>query len=115
YEALHHHIRPLLIIAVIPGALSAAAVGIVRDAPMPIKKDDATAKPVAPVLPAQTKRVILFLGVFSIVNFPDALLILRAKALGLSFGAVILAYCVYNISSAGLSYPLGALSDHWAP
>jgi len=111
YEALHHHIRPLLIVAVFPAALSAAAVAIVRDAPMAAASKAEAEAPAHVVLPPETKRVIAALGLFSLVNFPDALLILRAKALGLSLAAVILAYCLYNVAYAGLSYPFGALSD----
>jgi MFS family permease len=45
------------------------------------------------------------------VNFPDALLLLRAHDLGLSTTGVIAAYLVFNSVYAGLSYPAGALSD----
>jgi len=48
---------------------------------------------------------------FSLVNFPDALLLLRAHDLGLSTAGVIAAYIVYNLVYAGLAYPAGALSD----
>ena len=118
YELLHHHVRPLLFIAVVPAALSALLVFAVRDrvAPSaPRQPVTAMAAPPGVELPAATRRVIVFLGVFSLVNFPDALLLLRAKQLGLSLGAVILAYCLYNVAYAGLSYPLGALSDRIAP
>jgi MFS family permease len=115
YAAFNHHIRPLLIIAIIPAVLSAAAVGIVRDAPMPPAPKEVLEPAPNVELPPATKRVIIALGIFSLVNFPDALLILRAGALGLSVSAVILAYCLYNLSYAGLSYPAGALSDRLSP
>jgi MFS family permease len=51
------------------------------------------------------------LFVFGLVNFSDALLILRAKELGLGFVSVILVYTVYNVAYASLSYPAGVLSD----
>src|SRR5205823_8085086 len=35
YEALHHHIRPLLVIAIVPAVLSVALVGAVRERPRP--------------------------------------------------------------------------------
>ena len=56
---------------------------------------------------------MLVLALFSLVNFPDALLLLRAHELGLSTGAVIGAYIVYNAVYAAASYPAGALSDRW--
>ena len=117
YEALHHHIRPLLVIAVVPSVLSALMVGVVRDARRAAgatKQTGVTTTSNEP-LPAATKHVIAVLTVFSLVNFPDALLILRAKALGLSLASVILAYCLYNVAYAGLSYPFGALSDALSP
>jgi MFS family permease len=56
-------------------------------------------------------RVVAFLTLFGLVNFPDALLILRARALGLSFVSVLLAYSLYNLSYAALSLPAGVVSD----
>jgi len=49
--------------------------------------------------------------VFSLINFPDALLLLRASELGLSLAGVIAAYIAYNVVYAAASYPAGALSD----
>jgi MFS family permease len=114
YVALHHHIRPMLWIAFIPATLSALAVVFVNDSAAVARVKAARAAGArAPLgaMPAGAKRVIVILAAFSLVNFPDALLILRAKALGLSLGSVILAYCLYNVSYAGLSYPAGALAD----
>ncbi len=117
YEAFDHRIRPLLVIAVIPAVISVAFVALTRDRTVDVEAK-AHAKQVersTEPLPAATKQVIVALGLFSLVNFPDALLILRAKALGLSFAMVILAYCFYNVAYAGLSYPFGALSDRLSP
>lgn len=52
-----------------------------------------------------------FIGLFSLVNFPDALLLLRAKDLGYGFAGVTFIYVLYNVSYAALSYPAGHLSD----
>ena len=60
------------------------------------------------------RRVIALLSVWSLVNFPDALLILRARSLGFSVTAVIGVYCLYNLSYALLSYPAGAFSDNFS-
>jgi len=117
YEALHHHLRPLFVIAIVPAVLSALLVLAVRDqfppaAPAPARA--AAAAPVRPTgLPRSYWRVVGVLTVFSLVNFPDALLLLRARALGLSVAGVILAYVLYNVFYAGLSYPAGALSDRF--
>ncbi|MEY2474308.1 MAG: hypothetical protein QOK28_3637 [Actinomycetota bacterium] len=114
YELLHHHIRPLLWIAVIPGTLSALAVALANDSHVVTRLKEARAAGLARpdvAIPAEAKRVITALAIFSLVNFPDALIILRANELGLKLGFVILAYCLYNVSYAGLSYPFGALAD----
>jgi MFS family permease len=57
------------------------------------------------------RSLVVVLGIFSVVNFPDALLLLRAHDLGLSTAGVIGAYIVYNAVYAAASYPAGALSD----
>lgn len=51
------------------------------------------------------------LALFGLVDFTDAPIILRGQALGLGFVAIILAYALYNLSYAALSYPAGKLSD----
>ncbi len=117
YQAFDHQIRPLLYFALIPATLSVFAVFVARDRRRdvdPVLHAASVEASHAP-LPEATKRVILVLSVFSLVNFPDALLILRAKALGLSLSSVILAYCLYNVSYAGLSYPAGVLADRLTP
>jgi len=134
YELLNHQIRPLLIIAVIPAVLSVLLVRAVREAPRPTPTADparhrtsdlpAEVRPAVPspvtaaepvarpaVLPGRLRALIATLGLFSLVNFPDALLLLRAHQLGLSTAGVIGAYVLYNAVYAVLAYPAGALSD----
>lgn len=133
YELLNHQIRPLLIIAVIPAVLSVLLVRAVREAPRPTPTADppaptpdrpsevtpavpspvGAAEPVArpAALPGRLRGLIATLGLFSLVNFPDALLLLRAHQLGLSTAGVIGAYVLYNAVYAALAYPAGALSD----
>jgi MFS family permease len=116
FEAFHHRIRPLLMIAVIPGVLSAFAVTLAHESHVveQVRAARAAHKDgtrVVGVIPPEVKRVITALAVFSLVNFPDVLLLLRAHALGLGVSSVILVYCLYNLSYAGLSYPAGALAD----
>lgn len=62
-------------------------------------------------LPRPYWRVLAVLTCFNLVNFPDALLLLRAHDLGLSTAGVVRAYAVYNLAYAALSCPAGALSD----
>jgi len=118
YALLHHHIRPLLVIAVVPAVASTLLVAAVHEqrpaAPAPSAGSavaPASAPPVTDPLPRPYWRVVGLLTAFSVVNFPDALLLLRVKALGLSLGWLIVAYVVYNLAYAALSYPAGALAD----
>jgi MFS family permease len=116
YELLDHQLRPLFFVAAIPAAISVALIFLVhehRDVPPPrTERADALA-PAAPaaVLPRRYWRVVAVLALFGLANFSDALIILRAKELGLGFVSVILVYTLYNLSYAGLSYPAGTVSD----
>ncbi|MGY3565052.1 MFS transporter [Sinomonas sp. RB5] len=121
YELFHRQIPPLLWVAVVPAVLSVLLVAAVREqrrAPAAVVRQTAprrttpAAHPGAPArLPARLRLLIGGLAVFSLVNFPDALLLLRAHDLGLTTEGVIGAYILYNVAYAGLSYPAGALSD----
>jgi MFS family permease len=109
YEALDHRLRPLFFVAFVPAAASVALIGLVREPATP--PDRGGARQVRGPLPRRYWRVVVFLTLFGLANFSDALLILRAKALGLSFVGIILAYALYNVSYALLSYPAGVVSD----
>ncbi|HUP86906.1 MAG TPA: MFS transporter [Acidimicrobiales bacterium] len=113
YQALDHQIRPLLVIAAVPAILSVALVAFVRETrPTPglAGPDKAPVIGTGP-LPRPYWRVVIVLTMFSVVNFSDALLLLRARHLGLSVAGVIGVYALYNLTYALLSYPAGALSD----
>ena len=109
-ELLDHRLRPLLLIAVVPAVLSVLLVGLVREGGP--ERPPATAQ-VHGELPSGVRRLVLVLALFSLVNFPDALLLLRGHELGLSTTEVVAAYLLYNDVYAGLAYPAGALSDRW--
>lgn len=115
YEALDHRIRPLLIVAAIPAVISVALVAFVHEpvrptSPPPPTADDGVVESLEP-LGRPYWRAVTVLGVFGIVNFSDALLILRARHVGLSVAAIIGVYCLYNFVYAALSYPAGSISD----
>lgn len=112
YEAFQHRIGPVLYLAVIPGVLSVVLIAWVRERP----RD----RPRAPTksllagagrLPRRYWAVVSFLVAFSVANFPDALLLLRLKQMGLSVVGVILAYVGYNVVYAVASFPAGVLAD----
>jgi MFS family permease len=121
YELLNHRIRPLLVIAVIPAFISVALVAAVREKGGAHgrgpggRRSARVARPAGPAavrgLPRSYWQVVAVVTVFSLVNFPDALLLLRLHDIGFSVIAVIGAYIAYNAVYALFSYPLGALSD----
>jgi MFS family permease len=112
YVLLGHRLRPLLLVAVVPAVLSVLLVAVVREAPRSAPAPAHHLEVAAPAdLGPQLRRLIALLTLFGLVNFPDALLLLRAHELGLSTGGVIGAYIVYNGVYAAAAYPAGALSD----
>ena len=109
YELVGQELRSLLWIAVIPSVLSVALVFLIREPshPRPQRvRSWSTAD-----LPPAYWRVIALTGLFALVNFPDTLLLLRAKSLGFGFAGVVAVYVLYNLAYAALAYPAGALSD----
>jgi MFS family permease len=111
YELLDHRIRPLLVVAVVPAVLSVLLVAVVREAPPAVATDARVAIASPARLSPELRRLIGVLTLFGLVNFPDALLLLRAHELGLSTAGVIEAYILYNLVYAIGAYPAGALSD----
>ncbi len=112
YELLDHQIPPLLYIAIVPAVLSVLLVGLVREHPRRVQA--ARRQPFAMALrglPGRYWRVTALLVAFGVVNFPDALILLRLNEIGFSVAEVILAYVGYNLVYALASYPAGALGD----
>ena len=112
YELFHHRIGPVLYLAVIPAVLSVLLIAWVRERP----PDAPRAAPSSMLagarrLPRRYWQVVAFLVMFSIANFPDALLLLRLKQIGFSVVGVILAYVGYNVVYALASFPAGVLAD----
>lgn len=114
YELLDHEIAPLLWVAVVPAALSVALVFLVRETRrvLPAHRKAIFAR--VRDLPGRYWRVAAILVAFGIVNFPDALLLLRLNEIGFSVAEVILAYVGYNLVYALSSYPAGLLADRIA-
>ena len=61
--------------------------------------------------PRRFWRVTAVVVGFGLVNFPDALLLLRLNEIGFGVVAVILAYVTYNLVYALASFPAGMLAD----
>ena len=104
----HGSLRTVLWIALIPAALSVFLIKFVKETAPP-KRVDASAG--HGVLPAELKRLVLLMGIFGLVNFPDALILLHLHQIGFSTFQVVALYALFNLSYALLAYPLGALAD----
>jgi MFS family permease len=111
YELLDHRIPPLLWVAVIPAVLSVALVFLVREPRRAVTAVRAGLFSRVRDLPGRYWRVAGLLVAFGVVNFPDALLLLRLNEIGFSVAEVILAYVTYNAVYALSSYPAGVLAD----
>ncbi|WP_454791891.1 MFS transporter [Mycolicibacterium lutetiense] len=118
YELLDHQIAPLLWVAVVPAVLSVALVFLVSEKGRGKRtKETEPRKERQPVfarvrdLPSRYWRVTAVLVAFGLVNFPDALLLLRLNEIGFSVVEVILAYVTYNAVYAISSFPAGLLAD----
>jgi MFS family permease len=96
----------------VPAVLSVALVFLVRETRRVLPRVEPRAV-LARVgdLPRRYWRVTTALVLFGLVNFPDALLLLRLNEIGFSVVEVILAYVTYNAVYAVASYPAGLLAD----
>src|SRR5450756_574279 len=129
------NIHAALWIAVIPAVLSAALVLLVHENKRPVAAAVASteagssteagpstaagsasptleaAAPGRSPLPRSFNRVVGVLTLIALVNFPDALVLLRVSQIGFSVTGVIGAYVVYNVFYTLVSYPAGVLAD----
>ncbi len=108
--------------AVVPAALSALLVFLVKDvsvAPTPAVVVPAVAPAPTPTpterspLPPEFRRVTTVLVLIALVNFSDALLLLRVVDIGFSTTEVVLTYVVFNLVYTLGAYPAGVLVDRW--
>ena len=124
------NVRVALWVAIIPAVLSVALVFFTEEGGPRKKKQQAVEQPAPretapsavdtkstdakpPRLPQKVRLTAGILAVIAIVNFPDALVLVRGYDLGMSAEAVMGAYLVYNLVYAAASYPAGALADRW--
>jgi MFS family permease len=108
-------IRATLWVAVVPAVLSTLLVLFVREGrrpppALPRPAADASPAPRSP-LPREFWAVTTVVVVIAVVNFPDALLLLRLAELGFGTTALIWAYVLFNLVYALGSYPAGAVAD----
>ncbi|WP_102143288.1 MFS transporter [Mycobacterium hubeiense] len=113
YELLDHQIAPLLWVAVVPAVLSVALVFLVRERRVVPRGARRAVFARVRDLPGGYWRVTALVVGFGLVNFPDALLLLRLNEIGFSVAEVILAYVGYNAVYALSSYPAGLAADRF--
>jgi MFS family permease len=104
-------------VAVIPAVISVALVTLTRESGPRRPAEASTKRTASPThrapLPRRVRTLAAVLGLFALVNFPDALILLRVNELGYSAAQVAGAYALFNLASAAIAYPAGALSDRW--
>lgn len=102
--------------AVLPAALSALLVVFVKEAARPSHRP-VVAQRAQPTgrgpLPPAFRRVSTVLVAIAVVNFSDALLLVRLRDIGFSVTDVVLTYVVFNLVYTLGSYPAGVLADSW--
>lgn len=105
--------RVIFGISSVLGLFSLALTFMVRESERSVR-EGATERPMPTGrlgLPPAYWRTVALMLVFSLANSSDAFLLLRARDLGLSPWAVVLAYALYNFTYTFASYPAGAVSD----
>lgn len=111
---LNNRLRLVFAIAVIPGVLSVLALALVREPRAAAPRLEKASSTLSFSLAGLDRRLVLFLVaglIFALGNSSDVFLILRAKGLGLSTTAVVLAYVLYNFVYMGAALPAGIVSD----
>lgn len=109
--------RMLFFIAFIPGLLAVVASVMVRDKKVGAPKGaKAFVSPFSflrywQTAPADYRRVVAGLLVFTLINSSDVFLLLRAKEMGLDDTWVVGVYIFYNLVYALFAYPMGILAD----
>jgi MFS family permease len=117
--AMDNDVHAALWWAVVPAVVSALLVLLVREPARPraaaelstpaAKQADGPASP----LPRRFWLVTGVLVAIAVVNFSDALLLLRVMDLGFDTTEVVLAYVLFNTVYTLGSYPAGVLADRW--
>ena len=101
--------RRIFLLSAIPAVLSLLVLArwVRPPARATIARHAAGRQPLAPEL----KRFLLADGVFHLGNSSIAFVLLRARDLGYTPGAIALIYAGYNVLYAALAYPAGRLAD----
>lgn len=110
----NNNLRPIFYIALIPGVIGVILLLLlVKEKAFAVKSNSPQFK--LANLTTDYKTFLLVSAIFALGNSSDAFLILRAQSLGMSTTFTILAYVVFNLVYALLSYSVGSLSDRIGP
>jgi len=106
--------RAVFRVAVVPGLLSVAVLGLgVREPPGP--QPDARRNPISRKsmarLGAAYWRVVAIGAIFTLARFSEAFLVLRAQQLGMALALVPLVMAAMSLTYAASAYPFGKLAD----
>lgn len=108
---LPHDFTRIFMWSLVPAALAVLVFIPVRDTVQAPKVRSGGLLPPLKDLPIEVKRFTAISLVFAIGNSSNHFLLLRAADIGFSVQLVILAYLLYNVSYAAVSYQAGKLSD----
>jgi MFS family permease len=100
----------IFLISLVPAALGVAALFLVRE-PSRARAMRELPRLSFRGLPARLRWFLFVVTLFALGNSSNQFLVLRAKSLGMSVLAVLVAYLLYNVVYGVLSYPFGRLSD----
>lgn len=108
-------LRSLYMIAFVPGVVGVLVLAaFVREkarSPRPPAPSDGLRLPLWRSISPQYRTFLVIVAIFSLGNSSDALLLLRAKDLGMSADKTLLLYALFNVVEATLGYFAGGLSD----
>lgn len=112
---LDNDLHKVLWWAVIPAILSVLLVMLVRTPEQEFVERSRRKQDPSTPMPPKFWMVVLPLSCIALVNFADALLLLRIMQLGYSTTEVVFAYVIFNCTNAALAFPAGALADRVHP
>lgn len=107
--------RTLFMWALLPGLVAVALIFLLKEVRRPVavagKGGFFSFFKYWKTAPAEYRKLVAALLVFTLFNSSDVFLLVKAKAVTGSDTQTIMAYVGYNLLYALLSYPLGALAD----
>lgn len=103
--------RRVFLVSAIPAALSVAALALFVRAPRSAPAAKRTLAEHATALGPAFRRFLVVDAVFQLGNSSNAFVLLRTQSAGWSASGVSLVYVAFNVLTALLALPFGALSD----